>query len=318
MAGIIIFPNELSPRWVRQIRESGLDFVALHPALPSDSGKDYMADIIERMQDPVFTGMIDELRAAGITVEFELHAMSWLLPRSEFDAHPEWFRCAAEGEDTRTADFNLCPSSEEALQVVEDRAAELAALLPSPQSHRYFFWLDDVASASCHCPKCASLTPADQAMILYNRILKGIRRTDPLAVQCYLAYVDTITAPEHVKPDEGIFLEYAPFTRVSGVAINDPRCPQNVDQIRGLTELMQVFGTEGSQVLEYWLDNSRFYGWREPYGEMPFYKSVIRQDAEFYRSLGFEKMTCFACRLGDDYAARYGEPPIAEYADLLK
>ena len=239
MTGLIIFPSELSHRWVRQIIDSGLDFVALHPAIPDDSGKDYMTDIIERMQDPAFTGMIDQLRAAGVTVEFELHTMSWLLPRSEFESHPEWFRMKEDG--TRTADFNLCPSSEEALQMVEDRAAELAKILPSPQSHRYFFWLDDVASASCHCPAYSGLTSADQAMIVYNRILKGIRRTDPLATQCYLAYVDTITAPEHVKPDEGIFLEYAPIDRVSGVAINDPRCPQNVDQTRGLTELMEVF-----------------------------------------------------------------------------
>lgn len=316
MAGIIIFPDELSPRWVRQIIDSGLDFVALHPALPSDSGKDYMTDIIERMQDPAFTGMIDELRSAGVVVEFELHTMSWLLPRGTFHIHPEWFRMKEDG--TRTADFNLCPSSEEALQMMEDRAAELAKILPSPQSHRYFFWLDDVASASCYCPACSKLSPADQAMTVYNRILKGIRRTDPFASQCYLAYVDTITAPEYVKPEEGIFLEYAPIGRMSGVAINDPRCPQNVDQTRGLRQLMDVFGTKNSQVLEYWLDNSRFYGWREPYGEIPFYKSVIKQDAAFYRSLGFEKMTCFACRLGDDYVERYGLPPIAEYVNLLK
>ena len=78
-----------------------------------------------------------------------------------------------------------------------------------------------------------------------------------------------------------------------------------------------MFGRNGAQALDYWLDNSRFYGWRAPFGELPFYRSVLSQDAAFYRKRGFEVITTFACCLGEDYVGRYGLPPLIDYASLL-
>lgn len=313
--GIVIFPSEVNRRSVRQIIESGIEIVGIHAAF-SDNGKDCVQKFIEKSQDAEFSTCLKLLQSAGITVEYELHAMDWLLPHEMWKEHPDYFRMDETGE--RKADFNLCPSNPEALAFVETKARELASLFPSVQSHRYYVWIDDGGSY-CHCPKCQGLTASDQALIVYNHILKGIKQWDPLAKQCYLAYQKTITAPEHVKPEEGIFLEYAPIDRESGMAINDSRCEKNMGQRQALEGLLELFGAEDAQVLDYWLDNSRFYQWREPYGELPFYEHVIRQDVLFYRAQGFKRMTCFACRaMDDEYVAHYGEPPLEKYVKLLQ
>lgn len=312
--GIIIFPSELTRRSVRQIIESGLDAVGIHAAF-TDSGKNCVQNLIDLLKNEEFKKNLQMLRSAGIVVEYELHAMDWLLPHTAFDQHPEWFRMNDAG--VRKADFNFCPSNQEALTYVEEKAQELAKLLPSPQSHRFYFWIDDNGEY-CHCPQCQGLNASDQALIVYNHILKGIRKSDPQGKQCYLAYQKTIQAPQRIKPDAGIFLEYAPIDRMSGLAINDLRCEKNIGQKNALGGLLRVFGTKDSQVLEYWLDLSRFYAWKPPFGELPFYPHVIRQDVVFYRSIGFERMTSFACRLmEDEYINCYGEAPIKQYVDLL-
>ncbi|WP_165822704.1 hypothetical protein [Paenibacillus montanisoli] len=50
---------------------------------------------------------------------------------------------------------------------------------------------------------------------------------------------------------------------------------------------------------------------------LPFYEEVIRQDAEYYRSLGFSRQTNFGVWLGEDYEQAFGEPPIAAYARAI-
>ena len=125
-------------------------------------------------------------------------------------------------------------------------------------------------------------------------------------------------APRKIRPEEGIFLEYAPIDRDSAFALDDPSCWKNVCQTAPLRELLEVFGTKDAQVLEYWMDNSRFYGWRHPFGELPFYQGVLRRDAAFYVSRGFESVTSFGCGLNAAYARDYGEAPMLEYGRILK
>ena len=125
-------------------------------------------------------------------------------------------------------------------------------------------------------------------------------------------------AARKIRPEEGIFLEYAPIDRDSAFALDDPSCWKNVCQTAPLRELLEVFGTKDAQVLEYWMDNSRFYGWRHPFGELPFYQGVLRRDAAFYASRGFESVTSFGCGLNAAYARDYGEAPMLEYGRILK
>lgn len=312
--GILIHPHEVSDYWADLLLDSGLNLLALHP-VGGTRADESLRELLDFVKTERFQSFAEKLAASGVALEYELHTLSWLLPRERFPEHPDWFRMDETGQ--RTNDFNLCPSSEGAMAELEKRAALLATLLPR-YSDRYFFWMDDVAGKSCHCQKCRELMPSDQAMIVYNRILQGIRRVNPRAVQCYLAYIDVIAPPERVRPDEGIFLEYAPICRDSARPLSDPQCEKNRQEERHIDGLLQWFGTAGSQILEYWMDNSRFCGWKLPYVKLPFYPDIIRQDAAFYYSKGFETLTSFGCYLGEDYAKEFGPPPVWEYSTLLK
>jgi len=221
-------------------------------------------------------------------------------------------------EGTRTPDLNLCPSSEGALAMVETRAQELVERTAEVFSgHRYHLWMDD-NSLSCHCDRCRGLSPSDQALLTYHRILQGIRRVDPEGSVAYLAYQHTLQAPSRVVPLPGVFVEFAPVDRDSRFPLGYGHIPKNVAASSVVPDLLARFGTEGSQVLEYWLDNSYFYRWTPPYGELPFYRGVIRKDVEHYRNLGFQNITAFACGLNLSYQEEYGPPPVEDYGRILQ
>lgn len=313
--GLILFPDELDPSWAELMAASGLNTIGIHPPGGKNAGRNLSIMVNEIMQTTAFKESIRALSRAGISIEYKLHAMEWMLPREEYDDHPNWFRMDESGQ--RNPDFNLCPSNDDALKRLEKGAEDLARRLPSPDTHRYFFWIDDVRDKHCRCEKCRCLSPSDQALIMYNHILHGVRQADPEATHCYLAYLDSIEAPMVVRPENGLFLEYAPIERCSGYAINDVCCSKNREQASHIDGLLNVFDTETAQVLEYWLDNSRFYNWKRPYGELPFFKAVMQQDIEFYKSKGFTHFTSFACGLGFEYVQHYGIPPIETYGRIL-
>ena len=299
--GVVIDPLELDEKWVTRILEGQIHVLGLHPN-PKDSTPEQM----ERWLQSEENGrMLRFLTEHGVEVEWEGHVISWLLPRKMLETEPHWFRMNEEG--FRTADWNMCCSCEDALEVVRKGAGQLARRLPST-SHRYHFWLDDVASGKCHCPRCATLSAADQAMTVYNAILEGIRRVDPQATACYLAYHDTNALPEKVMPQPGIFLEYAPFERDHQRPLNDPESLQNKRETKCLPALLERFGGQQAQVLDYWLDNSLFSGWTKPPKLFHMHEDVLREDAQYYRQMGFEILTSFACYLGKDYTDLYPEP----------
>jgi hypothetical protein len=314
--GVLIWAHDFGPYWVKLASKAGLTALALHPIPGMDAGDPRsLESLLEALLTDSFERDARELGDLGIDLEIETHAMHWLMPRTEFESHPEWFRMDAEG--VRRADSNFCPSSEEALRRVEDRAELLARrLAPCATTHRYYLWIDD-NGRYCHCGQCEGLSASDQALTIYNRMLKGVRKADPAGKLAYLAYQDTIVSPAKVVPLPGIFLEYAPIDRDSRFAMGDASIEANVSQGAHVDKLLERFGTAGSQVLEYWLDVSYFYRWKAPYGELPFYRGVLRKDARFYRERGFEHIASFACGLNEGYEKEYGEPPIEEYGRIL-
>lgn len=307
--GILVHPDELDDLWISRLEGSDIGTVGLHPV-----GGRKAHESLEQLVRDVRAGKFDRqfaiLRQMGMDIEYEVHAMSWMLPRHLFSEHPDYFRMNEAGE--RVADFNLCVSSGEALDYVTARSAELARVLV-PTTHRYHFWVDDVKNSFCHCPKCRSLTPSDQALTVYHAMLKGIRTVDPLATQCYLAYLEMRETPTHVIPQEGIFLEYAPIHRSFECSMGDITCEQNVTEGKPLPTLLNYFGRRGAKVLEYWLDNSLFSKWTKPPKPFILNGAVMRQDLAYYEGLGFEDATVFACYLGRDYEALYGAPHLEEY-----
>ncbi len=309
---LLIHPDELDSTWIRNAKSVGADVLALHP-VGGTTAHESLAELVELLKTNEYRAKLDAVADAGLEIEYEMHALRYLLPSSEFERHPEYFRMNADGQ--RTTDRNLCATNEAALIYIADSAEKLAKSLYR-STHRYFFWTDDALDAFCHCEKCRNFTPSEQQMLIMNAMLEGIRRFDPDARLAYLAYADSRSLPERVKPTGGIFLEFAPMDRDYHIAINDASSEKNRRQCENLKPLLELFGAENTKVLEYWLDNSMFSGWKKPQKRFTPDEETIAADAEYYGSLGIRDLSTFACYLGEDYRKLYGMPDIEPFARI--
>lgn len=309
--GMIIHPEELTENMTEQIIGSKVQVLGLHPT-GGATADESLSRLIELMKDEAFLNKLSRLRENGIAIEYEFHALSYLLPRSEFEKHPEWFRVNENGE--RCNDFNMCASNPEALAFITERARQLALIFKS-DTGRYAFWIDDMQGKSCSCEKCSVLSPADQAMLIYNAILAGIKMVDGKAKQCYLAYQDQMEAPQTVKPDKDIYLEFAPMRKNTLEPFAESAA--NEGFLKPLPKLLEVFGKSDARALEYWLDNSLFSDWKKPARLLKYSPEVIEKDISFYLDCGFEFITSFACFLSDDYSENFGQPPLKEYVECF-
>lgn len=300
--GVVLIPEDLTLRdWPDRVKRAGLTTVALHHGrsvfevikfVTSDAGQEFLA----------------RSRRLGLELEYELHAMSELLPRWIFEQNKDLFRMNEKGE--RVPDWNLCVHSARALEVASENAVAIARLL-RPTTSRYFYWGDD-GRPGCRCPKCRDLSDSEQALILENNMVKTLRSHDPRAQLAHLAYSITLAAPRQVKPEPGVFLEYAPIARRYDVPYTEQM--EGRDGLANLDANLRVFPSETAQVLEYWLDVSRFSRWKRPAVRLPWNRDVFLADLRAYATRGIRHVTSFACYIDADYIKRYGEPgEISEY-----
>lgn len=239
-----------------------------------------------------------------------------LLPRALFSVEPELFRQDASG--ARTIDANLCVHGGDgrALELACDNALAIARAL-RPTTGRYFLWADDGA-AWCACDRCAPLSASDQALTLENAVVDALRAASPHARLAHLAYASTLAAPTVVRPRPGIFLEFAPIWRRYDLPLDTPGDETQRAHLAALDANLAVFGSDGAQALEYWLDASRFSHWQRPSVRLPFDESLLADDVETYRARGVRHLTSFAVFLDADYVARYGDPPLDAYGAALR
>jgi hypothetical protein len=307
--GVVLVPEDLpGADWPARAARARLTTIALHHGTSTEN----VASFIESPNGQQF---LAECSRLGLHVEYELHAMRDLLPREMFASHPEWFRMNEQGQ--RSPDANLCVSSQPALTIVATNAIRLARRLP-PTTHRYFFWGDD-GLPWCRCPNCAGLSEADQALLLENRIIAELRKLDPGAELAHLAYANTLEPPSKVKPAPGIFLEFAPIQRRYNLPYATQTGPETKDALSALSRNLAVFPKPTAQVLEYWLDVSRFSQWKRPAVVLPWNARVLTEDAATYASLGIRNVTTFAVWIDADYLKRFGEPAeVKEYGKALR
>ena len=291
----IIHPETLD--WMKMMKETGMNTISI-------CGKDYLSEEYAQMKQK----WID----AGFDFEYEEHAMSFLLPRDLFATHPEYFRMDENGE--RKPDGNGCPSCQEGLQVMMGNV-EAFAKTHMPTNHRYYTWLFDGGDI-CHCPQCKDYSASDQGLIFENHIIKALRAFDPKAQLAHLAYHTTTPAPTKVKPEEGIFLEFAPFYRSWSEPLSKrdairPGLPfgwTHGDYMDMLKANIEVFGAENAQVLEYWMDVSLVSDWKKPQKQLTFHNDVFQDDLKTYASLGIRNITCYGVYIDDYYTKTFGEP----------
>lgn len=314
MKGIVLTVNDLeNVDWAALAHESGINTIGTH--IRPQQVADFMAT--EKGQK-----FFNDCLEYGIHVEHQLHAVSELLPRDLFEKDSTMFRMDRKGR--RRNDVNLCVHSQAALDTVAARALYYAKLLPAT-NHRYYFWIDD-NRPMCHCPECSKYSDSEQALIVENRIIKELRTWDPDAQLAHLAYVTTLPAPRQIKPEEGIFLEFAPIYRSYEKPLKDEQLgdkaieknPGSLTNLQYLKENLEVFPAETAVVLEYWLDVSLFSNWKKPAVKLPWNRNVYLADLETYAEYGIRNVTSFAAYIDDKYIAEYGDLSfLPEYGEGL-
>jgi len=311
--GVVLTPSDIETLdWPARAQQAGLTTIAMH-IFPHQ-----IAAFVKTDRGQAF---LDACRTRSIQVEHELHAMSDLLPRDLFAKDPTMFRMNEKGQ--RSPDANLCVNSKNALATVCENAVNYAQIL-RPTTGRYFYWIDD-AQPMCRCEKCRGFSDSDQALILENAVLQALRKIDPRATLAHLSYGRTLKAPTQVKPDRGIFLEFAPIHRQYDRPLSDRAAPGDIpaedfaDRSHGealdlLDANLAVFGSEGAQALEYWLDMSRAARWnRKNLRELPWHENVFLDDLKTYAQRGVRHITSFAVWLDGEYVKRFGDPPLNSY-----
>jgi hypothetical protein len=309
--GVVLIPEDLSfSEWPQLAKEGGLTTIALH----NWRGVAHVADFIREEKGAAFLATCESL---GLEVEYELHAMSDLLPRDLFEKEPALFRMNDEGE--QVSDYNLCVSSRRALEIIAEKAVEIGRIL-RPTTGRYFLWGDD-GKPWCRCPKCRGLSDSDQALIVANWLLKALRKEDPKAHVAHLAYLNTLEPPKQVRPEEGVFLEYAPIRRRYDIPYAQQTGAGYANPLDLLEANLALFDRSSAQVLEYWLDASLFTRAQKPRPatvvKIPWKPEVFAADVRLYAEYGIRHITSFACMIDATYVDLYGQPPIKEYGAVL-
>ena len=156
-------------------------------------------------------------------------------------------------------------------------------------------------------------------MLFENHLVRALRGLDPDAALAHLAYANTLTPPRKVKPEPGIFLEYAPIKRRYDLPYEKQTAPHQPDALSALDANLEVFPARTAQVLEYWLDVSRFSGWKRPAVKLPWRRDVLEADLSTYAARGIRHVTSFAVYVDADYRRRHGEPGfLGEYGESLR
>lgn len=306
--GVVLIPEDLTlADWPERAKQAGLTTIGIHH-------QNSPGTVVRWVKSDVGQRFLQQCGRLGLHVEYELHAMKELLPRTLFGKNPELFRMNEKGE--RTPDANCCVHSELALEIICENAVAIARLL-RPTTGRYFYWGDD-GQPWCRCPKCRGLSPSEQALMVESPIWGALRTQDRNAQLAHLAYSNTLSPPKQIKPGDGIFLEYAPIRRRYDVPYERQQGPNDRDGLPALDANLEVFPKDTAQVLEYWLDVSRFSRWKRPAVRLPWNKEIFLADVETYRKRGVQHITSFVVWIDAQYQERFGNLDfIAEYGEGL-
>lgn len=295
--GIVVYPSDVysvgAEAWEQRLTEGNLNLMAIH----ADTVFEPLDSLKKFIESPDGQHLAAYCAENGIDMEYEVHALQALLPRSLYDEHPEYFRMDADGN--RIREYNMCFSSDGAYEAIRETIKELVTWL-KPTTHRYLFWTDDVNDAFCKCGKCREFSASEQALMYENRLLDIIREFDPEATVAHLTYSGTLAAPEKVAPAEGVFMEFAPIGRNYAEPMNDV-------SKKAFEDNLAVFPAETAHILEYWLDESLACGYQRHHPKiLPCGKERCAEDVAYYRELGVNSVTTFATWLDADYDAMFG------------
>ncbi len=219
--------------------------------------------------------LLPRLTERGLDLELGGHHLRDLLPRRLFTTQPDLFR-VAHGQ--RTPDYNLCPNSPQALDLLRQHATTFFTTYP--EANVYHLWPDDLLSGGwCACPCCADLSPADQSLLVTNTLAEALAAVRPSAKLSHLAYHATEAAPLVVRPHPQVELLLAPRSRSYAHGFGDAHSHLNTLHITQMNANRAAFGGPVA-VFDYYLDGLLFKSAPPPLAE------VIAADMAHYRSQG--------------------------------
>ncbi len=312
--GILLFPADIDsvPEWPRIAKEAGLNCIGIHPG--GGHLENIVADFRKWISGPKGKQFLSNCEQQGINVEYEIHAVKELLPRSLFDKDPSMFRA---GNGRRHREGNLCVHSRPALETLAKNVVGLSRTA-KPTTGRYYFWPDD-GRPMCRCFACQNYTDSEQTLIMELYLQKELSKIDAKATVAHLAYSNTIDPPKKILPGDKVFLEFAAISR----SYDEPYRQQR-DHKQGWRKLeanLKVFQPDTAQVLEYWVDVSKWSNWKRPFKQLPWDEKiakVVGDDVEFYRSLGIPHITSFGNGLDAYYEKQFGiQSVLTEYGKHL-
>lgn len=240
----------------------------------------------------------------GIRLEVGDHGLTALLPRAEFDKHPELFPLTQPEDFTgsrRQKDGNICVTNPQAKAIVQANYAKWVA--ENPGVYAIHAWPEDLpASGWCLCPSCRALPPTDQAMLAMRYLGETLGKCAKHMRVPVLAYHDTMFPGTHIDAPRNGFLLFAARERCYAHALNDPACSRNRPYYQALQQWMRKFeGIDDAHAFEYYFDQILFRGL------YPFLPRVILGDMKTYAHHGIE---CFQ-------SLQVGGPEIAPEFNML-
>ncbi len=236
-----------------------------------------------RPPEQILPEILEELEKRGIEYEAGGHFIPQLLPRSLFKEKPELFRMDERGE--RTSFGNLCPSSEEALNIVAKGVEEF--LKANPAVVLYHLWPEDLPGGGwCNCPSCKGLSPSAQYLKVVNHVARHLREAGIEKGIDFLAYHDTLPPPEGAEVEEGVQLTFAPRERCYAHSLDDPRCPKNEEYRKHLEGYLKLFNGRPTLAFEYYGDPVLWGSVGVPAA------NIVAHDLNYYADLGLKGVQC--------------------------
>lgn len=167
----------------------------------------------------------------------------FLLPSTEFEAHPEWF-ALYKGNRVGTHQIGTtampCISNKE----LQARFIKIALdyLETHPRAKRYFVGANDEPSYWCECGNCKALDPpgtdmskngidsmemTDRWLYLVNLVAAEVAKKYPGKWVGTFAYGSSRSIPKRVKPLPNVMIEYTLWDRCYKHSFMDRKCPVN-------------------------------------------------------------------------------------------
>lgn len=233
-----------------------------------------------------------ELIKRDMAFEWGGHYLPGYLPRSLFKEHPEYFRME---NGKRTPNLNMCPSSEEAADIIaENSLKDWARLKDVPRFEVLHLWPDDLTGGGwCSCPKCEGLNCSEQGVRILNEVAKRLDLPEGTTLS-HVAYHETIEyVPVKVKANDRVNLLYAARERCYKHVMGQGKAnSQYYEWLKEQYEAMPV----KAQVFEYYQDPVLFR-------QLPLpLHPVIGKDIEAYRAAGIDRIGSLAFQVYGEYA----------------